>query len=173
VKTVQLLLLMNALWAGTAFAQTFDEVPARKITATLYTSSVVGPASPASKTNNATPAMSVARDIVSVDATVIAVEAYMSKPQRQRIEYSEDQIAVVGLAADASELTRIVMTDPRLVRVEALRGESDNSVKRLYRQSVDFSFLVFDEAVVSVRILKPRWGGDKWLFDVLAEARIE
>jgi len=173
VKTVRLLLLLNALWAVTAVAQTFDDAPARKITVTLHTSSVVGPASPASKTNNASPAMNVARDIASVDATVIAVEAYVSKPQRQRIEYSEDQIAIVGLAADASELTRIVMTDPRLVRVEALRGESDFSINRLYRRSVDFSFLVFDEAVVSIRVLKPRWDGSKWLFDVLAEARIE
>ena len=79
----------------------------------------------------------------------------------------------IGLAADSSELTRIVMTDPRLVRVEALRGESDLSFRRLYRPSVDFSFLVFDKAVVSIRVLKPRWDGSKWLFDVLAEARIE
>lgn len=171
-KVLHAIGLFSVLFSVCALAQS-DVQTARKITISLHTSSVASSALPTPKSNGATPVLKATQSIGPVSATVISVAPFASKPPRRRLEYSEDHIAIVGLAADSSELTRIVMIDPRLVRVDALRGEGDLSSRHLYRQSVDFSFLVNDEAVVSIRILKPRWDGKKWLFDVLAEAQIE
>ena len=147
--------------------------PARKITVSMHTTSAAAPVSTSSVDSSNMPMLKAAQALSPVDATVIAIEPLLSRPSRPRLEYSEDQIAIVGLAADSSELTRTVMTDPRLVRVEALRGEGDNAPKRLYRQSVDFSFVIFNDDVVDIRILKPRWDGSKWMFDLLAQTRLE
>ncbi len=164
--------LLSMFWGACALAQV-DDAPALKVTLSLITNSASATAAITPGNTSSTPLLQAAPASMSVAATVLDVEAITRKPSRRRIEYSEDHIAIVGLSADASELTRTVMIDPRLVRVEALRGENDLSFRHLFRQSVEFSFVVNDEAVVSFQILKPRWDGSQWSFDVLAEARVQ
>jgi hypothetical protein len=106
--------------------------------------------------------------------SVVSVEPTTTRQARRRhIEYSEDQIIVVGLAADSTELTRTVMIDPRLIRAEALFGENDLASGKLYRPSVEFSVSIDNPAVASMRILLPRWDGNEWHFDVIAETPLQ
>ena len=106
--------------------------------------------------------------------SVVSVEPTTHPPaHRRHVEYSEDQIVVVGLAADLTELTRTVMIDPRLIRAEALFGESDLPSAKLYRTSVDFSVSIDNPAVVKIQILLPSWDGSKWQFDVIAESLLQ
>ena len=106
--------------------------------------------------------------------SVLSVEPTTAhKTRRRHINYSEDQIIVIGLAADSKELTRTVMIDPRLIRVEAIFAGDDLPSGKLYRSSVDFSISVEDPDVVAMQILVPRWDGNEWHFDIIAESPLQ
>ncbi|MGI9205183.1 MAG: hypothetical protein ACR2Q3_14295 [Woeseiaceae bacterium] len=103
----------------------------------------------------------------------IKVTAGAVRPLRH-IEYSADQIVIVGLAANGLEKSRVVMTDPRLIRAEFHNSDDQWETAVLYRKTVDFSVsLPADPTIVQLSVLKPRWTGSEWLFDVLAGVAIK
>jgi len=165
--------LLIALFCANAFAQDTDPA-ARQLTISLQTGTPMTAEKLGTENNRAEPVAEKARGNELVTAKVVAVEALASSPPRQRrIDYSPDQIAIVGFAADGTEVTRSVMIDPRLIRAEAILGENDLESTRLYRQSVDFSVALDNPDVVRIRILKPRWNGSTWQFDLLAETAVQ
>ena len=159
-----------SLFCATALAQDGSS-PSIKVTVSLQT----GPTIPASKTDRAPiPVTKGTGGQELVAMSVLAVEQVQARVQRQRrIDYSADQIVIVGIAADGSERSRRVMIDPRLIRAEAIRGEDDLGATRFYRDSVDFPILLDDADVVEVRILKPRWNGAEWQFDTIGVAPLQ
>jgi len=108
------------------------------------------------------------------DVSVLNVEGTSSTVQLLRhIEYSADQIVVVGLAADGTEKGRVVMIDPRLIRAESFITDDQWESDVVYRRSVDFSVALPDDPeIVTISVLKPRWTGSEWLFDILAGTAI-
>lgn len=151
-----------------ALAQS-ETTTVRKVTVTLATSSTEASKKPTQTQQQGASRSGSERNAPSI-ISVVSVEPTATRHARRRhIEYSEDQIIVVGLAADSTELTRTVMIDPRLIRAEALFGENDLPSGKLYRPSVDFAVSINDPAVITIRILLPRWNGSKWEFDAIAE----
>lgn len=116
-----------------------------------------------------------AEQIPHSDLRVLAVEKSSSPKRPQRhIEYSTDQIVVVALAAGGLEKSRVVMTDPRLIRGEIFTEGAGWETVITYRRSVDFTVSMPDDPAISrVDVLKPRWTGSDWQFDVLAEVAIK
>ncbi len=108
------------------------------------------------------------------NVSVLKVHKTTGDAQRPRvIEYSADQIVVVGMTADGTEKSRAVMLDPRLIRAESFIADDDWESSVIYRRSVDFSVTLPDEpAIATISVLKPRWTGSEWLFDILAETAI-
>ena len=155
-----------------ALAQDEDS-STRRVTMTLASGSVALSRNPESKESQQ-PFAPTKGNRPPVQLTVVSVDPLSARPSRRRhIEYSEDQIVVVGLSNESTELTRFVMIDPRLIRPESLRGESDIESKRLLRPSVRFSVSIDDPSVVAIRILQPVWDGNDWSFEVIAESELQ
>lgn len=107
--------------------------------------------------------------------SVLDAERKAGATQKLRhIEYSDNQLVVLGLAADGTEKARIVVADPRLVRAEShIAGDQWESAV-IYRRSVDFLVALPDDpSIAIISVLKPRWTGSEWLFDAIAEAGIK
>ena len=102
---------------------------------------------------------------------VVSDRLTTDRPQRLRsIEYSSNQLVVTGVTADGVEKSRVVLADPRLVRAESFGADGLGESHIVFHQSVDFSVVLTDEpSIVEVRVMKPRWAGDKWAFDVIAK----
>jgi len=148
-----------------AMAQS-EESSVRRVTVSLEST----PAEDPKATDPQEPFPATANSQAPAQLSVATIEPTTRRPSKRRhIEYSDDQIVVVGLGADSTELTRTVMIDPRLIRVEAFRGEKDRTTDRLYRTSVNFSVYITDPAVVTIRILRPVWNGAEWSFEIIAE----
>ena len=144
---------------------------AMKVTVSLQTGSPSVPLGLKTDRDGPAPVAKAATGSELAAMTVLAVEDVDGPaPRMRRIDYSSDQVVIVGLAADGSERTRTVMMDPRLVRAEAILGEADLVTTRFYLHSVDFPILIDDAEVVTVQILKPRWTGGDWQFDLIAAA---
>ncbi len=165
--------LIAVFAAATALAQS-DDVGARKVIVSIQTGTPMPSAHHSTDSNRPSPVARSAtgNELVAVTVLDVAPTA-ASAPRQRRIDYSEDKIVIVGIAADGVERTRTVMVDPRLIRAEAILGEDDLTTDRFYRHSVDFPLIVDDPDVVSVRILKPRWTGKEWDFDIIAETLLQ
>ena len=171
--SICVIVLASILFSACIRAQD-DDTAVQKVTILLVTGGPAAPPKPKDDHNGATPGLVKAEETTTVAATVIGTESLGARmPHRRRIDYSQDHLVIVGLAADSTERTRQVILDPRLIRAEALFGETDLTSSRLYRESVEFTTPVGDAAVVRFQILKPRWNGVEWQFDVIAETPIE
>ena len=149
-----------------------DRAASRKVVLSLSTAVQPPPGAASSATHDS--ALSFPTRPESASVAISRVEQTKHRSARLRhIEYSEDQLVIVGLAADLSERTRTVMADPRLVRAESSFSDEPLPSTRLYRPVVDFSVTIDDESVAIIRILKPVWNGTEWLFDLVAETPIQ
>ncbi len=126
-------------------------------------------------TSTTTSSTEYAPQIAHAELRVLATEK-SSRPSRPRrhIEYSTDQIVIIALAANGEEKSRAVMTDPRLIRGEIFTEGSGWETVITYRRSVDFTVSLPDDPAISrVDVMKPRWTGSDWQFDLLAEVAIK
>ena len=120
-------------------------------------------------------AREIAAAYAHAEVSVLDAMETLGAVQRPRhIEYSADQIVIVGMAQDDTEKSRVIMTDPRLIRAESFISDDQWESKVIYRRSVDFSVALPDDpTIVTISVLKPRWTGSEWQFDVLAETPIK
>jgi len=119
-------------------------------------------------------AASVANDdgLVEVAPSTASVQLVqrklVSSPSRRlrHFQYSEDQIVVVAVDANGTELYRDVHTDPRLIRAEVTNAAGQLEYREFYSPSVSMAFSVPNDASLqSVRLLKPKWDGSTFSFE--------
>lgn len=92
----------------------------------------------------------------------------VASPSRRlrHFQYSEDQIVVVAVDANGTELYRDVHTDPRLIRAEVTNAAGQLEYREFYTPSVSMAFSVPNDASLrSVRFLKPKWDGSSFSFE--------
>ncbi len=90
-------------------------------------------------------------------------------PRRQRNpQLSSTQLVVIAYDEHESELARVIMPDPRLLRAEEISANGDIGHRTLHRDNADFPVVLPDDANVKViRIFHPRWTGTEFVLDAL------
>jgi len=84
-----------------------------------------------------------------------------------------DMFVVVGVDAQGSELARVSISDPRVIRAETVGPSGELESQRMLQGGVAFSVLLPDEpGIVALRIYKPRWTGEYYVLDYFGETAL-
>ncbi len=106
--------------------------------------------------------------------TVMEERWVLGAPPRQRNpELSPTQLVVVASDPQGQEIVRIIVPDPRLVRLEATGPAGEITSKILYRPRTRLTIaLPADPSISQVKIYHPRWTGIEFILDLLGETEL-
>ncbi len=86
-----------------------------------------------------------------------------SLPRRRSVELAESEIFVAAVNETGALVWWQVMSDPRLVRAEAVSESGEISGRVLYRSDVDFLIGYPDDPSINeLRLYHPDWTGDRF-----------
>jgi hypothetical protein len=106
---------------------------------------------------------------------VISQKQVLGAPQVQRNpQLSEDDLVVSALDSEGTEITRIYIPDPRLLRSEDVDSRGNfTSKKRLYRRSAKLIIPLPDNSgIKSIQIFQPHWTGTEFTLELLGEMQL-
>lgn len=106
--------------------------------------------------------------------TVIEWRQIPGPPPRQRsYELSSEQIVIIAFDAQEQEITRVVITDPRLIRAETVDTSGDLTTKIIYRNTADFTVVLPDDPnIKELRIYHPHWTGTEFILELIGEIQL-
>lgn len=91
-----------------------------------------------------------------------------SLPRRRSVELAESEIFIAAVNEAGGLVWWQVMTDPRLVRAEAVSESGEISGRVLYRSDVDFLIGYPDDAAIKeLRLYHPEWTGERFRLTLL------
>lgn len=93
-------------------------------------------------------------------------------PRQRAPELARGQLVVATLDARGEEIARIYLNDPRIVRHETAdpTGRLTGEPVTFFRAQGEFTLALPDRAGLrAVRIYQPRWTGDAFVLELLAE----
>jgi hypothetical protein len=106
---------------------------------------------------------------------IISQRQVLGAPQVQRNpQLSEDDLVVSALDSEGTEITRIYIPDPRLLRSEDVDSRGNfTSKKRLYQRSAKLIIPLPDNSEIkSIQIFQPHWTGTEFTLELLGEMQL-
>jgi hypothetical protein len=89
-------------------------------------------------------------------------------PRQRNPEVSTDQIAILAVNAEGTEIDGQLIPDPRILRVEQPGPAGELRGEVLHHVNTELLITVPDDPViVELRLYKPRWTGTTFLWDQL------
>lgn len=88
-------------------------------------------------------------------------------PRERNPEITEDDLVVVGYDSNNLEISRAIITDPRLIRYESFDETSGEFIEaEMMQRKADFNVtLPANDNLFSIEILKPHWNGEKYILE--------
>jgi len=96
------------------------------------------------------------------------------QPVRQRNpELSLGQLVVVGVDMEGEEISRVYISDPRIIRSESISPTGKLSSEIIYKAKVEFPVIFTDNLAISrLMIYQPRWTGSEFILDLIAGSNL-
>jgi hypothetical protein len=103
--------------------------------------------------------------------TLLARRTLPGLVSRQRNpEVSSDQIAILAVNAEGTEIDGQLIPDPRILRVEQPGPNGELRGEVLHHVNTELLITIPDDPViVELRLYKPRWTGTTFILDLLGE----
>ncbi len=88
-------------------------------------------------------------------------------------ELSSQQLVVVAVDNQGQEIARVLIPDPRVIRVEISDPSGKLSSEIIYRTQVEFPVVIPDDPRISnFKIYQPRWTGTEFLLELIDDGKL-